>query len=81
MRRACSSKSSLLGIGLLQSTRSVRSFASAPLLKDFNWQDPLNAESLLTEEEKMVRDMAHDYSQKQLLPRVLKANREENFHR
>jgi len=35
----------------------------------------------LTEEEKMVRDMAHDYSQKMLLPRVLKANREEHFHK
>lgn len=71
----------LVGIQKAFADSPVRGFASAPLLKEFNWQDPLNYESLLTEEEKMVRDVAHDYAQKNLMPRVLKANREEIFHR
>jgi len=45
----------------------------------FNWQDPLILESLLTEEERMIRDSAHQYCQEKLMPRVLEANRHENF--
>ncbi|MCW8834411.1 MAG: acyl-CoA dehydrogenase [Colwellia sp.] len=45
----------------------------------FNWQDPLLLESLLTEEERMVRDTAHQYCQEKLMPRVLMANRNETF--
>jgi len=45
----------------------------------FNWQDPLLLESLLTEEERMVRDTAHQYCQEKLMPRVLMANRHERF--
>lgn len=46
----------------------------------FNWEDPFSLESQLTEEERMVRDAAHDYCQGQLLPRVTEANRKEIFH-
>ena len=46
---------------------------------EFNWQDPLNLDSLLTEEERIIRDSAHSYCQEQLMPRVLKANRDEVF--
>lgn len=45
----------------------------------FNWQDPLLLESLLSEEERMIRDSAHQYCQEKLLPRVLEANRNEVF--
>ncbi len=45
----------------------------------FNWQDPLLLETLLTEEERMIRDSAHQYCQEKLMPRVLKANRDEIF--
>jgi glutaryl-CoA dehydrogenase len=45
----------------------------------FNWQDPLLLESLLTEEERMIRDSAHQYCQDKLMPRILSANRHENF--
>jgi glutaryl-CoA dehydrogenase len=48
---------------------------------DFNWEDPLDLESELTEEERMVRDTARGYAQEKLLPRVLKAYREESFDR
>ena len=47
----------------------------------FNWQDPLALDSLLTEEERMIRDSAHQYCQEKLMPRVLTANREERFDR
>ena len=47
----------------------------------FNWQDPLNLDGQLTEEERMVRDSAHAYCQDRLMPRVLEANRHEIFHR
>ena len=48
---------------------------------DFNWEDPLDLEGELTEEERMVRDTARGYAQEKLFPRVLKAYREESFDR
>jgi glutaryl-CoA dehydrogenase len=47
----------------------------------FNWDDPLDLEGQLTEEERMVRDTARDYAQDKLFPRVLTAYREERFDR
>lgn len=47
----------------------------------FNPMDPLNLDSMLTEEERMIRDSAHQYCQEQLMPRILDANRNEVFHR
>jgi len=47
----------------------------------FSWEDPLLLESLLTEEERLVRDTAHAFCQERLQPRVLTANREERFDR
>jgi glutaryl-CoA dehydrogenase len=45
----------------------------------FNWQDPLMFDSLLSTEEKMVRDLASQYCQDKLMPRVLMANRQAHF--
>jgi glutaryl-CoA dehydrogenase len=45
----------------------------------FNWMDPLEFEGQLTEEERMVRDNAHRFSQDQLMPQVLEAFREEKY--
>jgi glutaryl-CoA dehydrogenase len=47
----------------------------------FDWQDPFAFSAMLTEEERMIRDSAHQYCQDKLMPRVLMANREEHFHR
>ena len=47
----------------------------------FNWEDPFSFEDLLSEEERMVRDAARDYCQGNLMPRVLKAHRDETFDR
>ena len=51
------------------------------LIKDaaFKWDDPLDLEGELTEEERMVRDTARDYAQEKLFPRVLAANRDEKL--
>jgi glutaryl-CoA dehydrogenase len=46
---------------------------------DFQWDDPLLLDQQLTEDERLVRDAAHDYCQEQLMPRVLEANRLERF--
>lgn len=43
----------------------------------FNWEDPLNLESQLTQDEKLVRDSFRGYCQEKLLPRVIEANRNE----
>jgi len=48
---------------------------------DFNWEDPLDLEGELSEEERMVRDTARGYAQEKLFPRVLMAYREEKFDR
>ena len=46
----------------------------------FKWDDPLDFESQLTEEERMVRDTARDYAQEKLFPRVIDANRDGTFN-
>ncbi|KAJ7594926.1 acyl-CoA dehydrogenase domain-containing protein [Mycena floridula] len=46
----------------------------------FNWEDPLNLERLLTEEEISIRDTAREYCQERLLPRVLEGWRTEKFN-
>ncbi len=45
----------------------------------FDWQDPLLLDELLTGDERMVRDTAHDFAQSYLLPGVIEANRHEKF--
>jgi glutaryl-CoA dehydrogenase len=47
----------------------------------FVWEDPLLADELLTEEERLIRDTAHDYCQSKLMPRIIDANRHEVFDR
>lgn len=44
---------------------------------EFNWEDSLNLESLLTEDEISIRDSFRQYCQVQLLPRITLANRNE----
>jgi glutaryl-CoA dehydrogenase len=47
----------------------------------FNWEDPLDLESQLTEEERMIRDTARAFAQDKLQPRVKAAFRDEKFDR
>jgi len=53
----------------------------SPADAGFNWQDPLDLESALSEDERLVRDTARDYAQEKLFPRILTAYREERFER
>ena len=48
---------------------------------DFNWEDPLDLEGQLTDEEKMIRDSARAFAQDKLQPRVKQAFRNEQFDR
>ena len=54
---------------------------SANPFKPFQWDDALRLESQLSEDERMIRDAAHQYCQEKLFPRVLMANRHEKFDR
>jgi glutaryl-CoA dehydrogenase len=47
----------------------------------FQWDDALRLDDQLTEEERAIRDAAHEYCQEKLFPRVLEANRHERFDR
>jgi glutaryl-CoA dehydrogenase len=43
----------------------------------FDWADPLDLESQLTDEERMIRDAARGFAQAELQPRVIEAYRDE----
>jgi hypothetical protein len=43
----------------------------------FKWEDPLNLESQLTQDEIMMRDSFRSFCQEKLMPRVLLAHRNE----
>jgi glutaryl-CoA dehydrogenase len=47
----------------------------------FAWEDPLRLDDLLADDERRIRDLARDYAQEKLMPRVLEANRHERFDR
>ena len=52
---------------------------SKPAKATFVWEDPLDLEHLLTEDERLIRDTARAYAQDKLMPRVLRAFRNETF--
>ena len=56
----------------------MRFFAQAKLEK-FDYKDPLKFEGLLTDEEKMIEQSAKQFAQEKLLPRVVKAYKDEHF--
>jgi glutaryl-CoA dehydrogenase len=73
---------------MAQSTRTTtsapkraRAASAARTEAPFNWQDPLELEDELSEDERMVRETARGYAQDKLFPRVLTAYRHERFDR
>lgn len=48
-------------------------------IAEFDYKDPLLLNEVLTEEDRMVRDSAHDFAQKELMPGIIEANRHEKF--
>lgn len=47
----------------------------------FSWDDPFLFEDQLSQEERMIRDSAREFCQAKLMPRILMANRNEDFDR
>ncbi len=65
----------------VQQPEAVAEGSRAHKLGPFRWDDPLLFDDQLSEEERAIRDAAHDYCQGKLMPRVLEANRHERFDR
>lgn len=51
---------------------AVRGYAEHATPQPFDWQDPLNAKSLFTEDEIAISETAEAYCQERMLPRVLR---------
>ena len=65
---------------LTSTTSNARRCASTSTeAASFNWEDPLNLNSLLTEEEQAIQETARSYCQERMLPRVLEAYRKEDY--
>ncbi|OTF77537.1 glutaryl-CoA dehydrogenase-like protein [Euroglyphus maynei] len=45
----------------------------------FDWQDPFRIDDHLTSDEREIKEQIRDYCTKQLMPRILQANRNEHF--
>jgi len=50
-------------------------------LGPFKWDDALQLDAQLTDDERAIRDAAHDFCQEKLMPRVLMGFRHEHFDR
>jgi glutaryl-CoA dehydrogenase len=66
----------LAGARIATPTPTARRCASTAT---FQWDDPLNLNSLLTEEEQAIQGTARSYCQERMLPRVLEAYRKEDY--
>jgi glutaryl-CoA dehydrogenase len=85
-RPALRSRSSHLSSTLTSATYTshhipLHRHASTSPPAQFDWSDPLNLESRLTDDERLIRDSAKDYAQSSLLPRIIAANRDGTFDR
>lgn len=57
----------------LRAARALSATAAAKgKFAPFDWQDPLKMQSLLTEDEQAIHEVARNYAQEKLVPRVLK---------
>jgi glutaryl-CoA dehydrogenase len=60
-------------------TNHIKNARSKP--SNFKWEDPFLLDDQLSEEERMIQNTAKSYCHDKLIPRVIKANRREVFHR
>jgi glutaryl-CoA dehydrogenase len=67
-----------MGIALPRRERTLAMPPTSPLS---NWDDILDLDGQLSEDERLIRDSARAYCQDKLMPRVLSAFREERFDR
>jgi glutaryl-CoA dehydrogenase len=61
----------------LRISSAARQYSSV----QFDWEDPINLESCLTQEEIIMRDQVRNYCQDKLMARILEANRYEKIDR
>ena len=59
----------------------ARSTGTGRIEQAFDWEDPLDLEGELSEEERRTRDTARRYARDKLLPRIRTAFRDERFDR
>ena len=50
-------------------------------MREFNWADPLLLDAQLTGDERAIRDVVHQFCQDKLMPRIVRAHRDESFDR
>lgn len=81
MKNVITQTNKLVSKCLDSSVTSSRTFSSSKAKVNFDWKDPLNLESSLTEDERMVRDQVNKYCQDKLMSRVIEANRNSTFDR
>ncbi|XP_029164600.1 glutaryl-CoA dehydrogenase, mitochondrial [Nylanderia fulva] len=62
-------------------TRQISVSTSLRVKAMFDWEDPFDLRSQLTQDEILMRDQFRSYCQERLLPRVIEANRKEHFDR
>eukprot|EP01108_Squamamoeba_japonica_P002936 TRINITY_DN2456_c0_g1_i2.p1 TRINITY_DN2456_c0_g1~~TRINITY_DN2456_c0_g1_i2.p1 ORF type:complete len:447 (-),score=190.71 TRINITY_DN2456_c0_g1_i2:1095-2369(-) len=79
MMRSLLARSGATTRSALRSGSSVRGLAT--MSKHYEWSDPTLLDAQLTEDERAVRDQAHQYAQERLLPRVIEGYRNETFDR
>ncbi|WP_010298865.1 acyl-CoA dehydrogenase [Candidatus Odyssella thessalonicensis] len=58
---------------------AISAKSSQSSVRSTPWSDPLLLEDQLTDMERMIRDTAQAYAQDKLMPRILEANRREEF--
>ncbi|XP_035440206.2 glutaryl-CoA dehydrogenase, mitochondrial [Spodoptera frugiperda] len=71
-------------LSLCKNSANIRALSttSAKTAKTtFNWEDPLNLDGQLHDDEKAIRDSFRAYCNEKLLPRIIEANRNEVFDR
>ncbi|XP_045772917.1 glutaryl-CoA dehydrogenase, mitochondrial [Maniola jurtina] len=65
----------------INNIRALSTTSSYNAKVSFNWEDPLNLDRQLQDDEKAVRDSLRAYCKEKLMPRVIEANRNEVFDR
>jgi len=72
-------KTSLKNVKSVITTGNRTFAAKGTTYAKFDWEDPMNLHGKLTDEEQMIWEVAKNFSQEKLQPRVMKAYDEESF--
>jgi len=81
LRPALVASRSASSAAAFKSLKETEGKGRLPKFAKFDYQDALNLECRLTEEEIMIRDQVRHYCQEKLMPGIIMANRHETFDR